>query len=324
MQHPRTVFQILKRHYARYTPDMVEDVCGISVENFDYLARAIVENSGRERTTCFAYAVGWTQHTLGAQFIRTSTILQLLMGNVGRPGSGIMALRGHASIQGSTDIPTLFNLLPGYLPMPKAGTHDTLGDYLDAVGSKKQKGFWANADTYMVSLLKAWWGDAARPDNDWAYDYLPRLTGPHGTYQTVMGMLDDEVEGYFLLGPESRGRVGARPDAAARHGPPEVAGGPRPQHDRVGHLVEGRSRDRVGRAEDRGHRDRGVLLSRGHARGEDRVRSPRPSGCCSGGTRRSNRRAIAKVNCSSSTSWASGSGSGWPVRPTNATGRYWT
>jgi formate dehydrogenase major subunit len=200
LQHPRTVFQILKRHYARYTPEMVKDVCGISIEDFDYLARSIVENSGRERTTCFAYAVGWTQHTLGAQFIRTATILQLLMGNVGRPGSGIMALRGHASIQGSTDIPTLFNLLPGYLPMPKAGIHDTLADYLQAVGSKKQKGFWANADTYTVSLLKAWWGDASRQDNDWAYDYLPRLSGPHGTYQTVMGMLDDEVEGYFVLG----------------------------------------------------------------------------------------------------------------------------
>src|ERR1700689_4304532 len=130
LQHPRTVFQILKRHYARYTPEMVRDVCGVSIEDFDYLARSIVENSGRERTTCFAYAVGWTQHTLGAQFIRTATILQLLMGNVGRPGSGIMALRGHASIQGSTDIPTLFNLLPGYLPMPKAGVHDTLAAYL--------------------------------------------------------------------------------------------------------------------------------------------------------------------------------------------------
>jgi len=200
LQHPQTVFQILKRHYARYTPEMVRDICGVSVEDFDYLARSIVENSGRDRTTCFAYAVGWTQHTLGVQFIRTATILQLLLGNVGRPGSGIMALRGHASIQGSTDIPTLFNLLPGYLPMPKAGTHDTLGDYLDAVGSKKQKGFWANADTYTISLLKAWWGEAAGPDNDWAYDYLPRLSGPHGTYQTVMGMLADEVEGYFLLG----------------------------------------------------------------------------------------------------------------------------
>jgi formate dehydrogenase major subunit len=200
LQHPRTVFQILKRHFARYTPEMVRDICGISIEDFDYLARSITENSGRERTTCFTYALGWTQHTLGAQIIRTSTILQLLLGNVGRPGSGIMALRGHACIQGSTDIPTLFNLLPGYLPMPKAGVHDTFRDYVDAVGPKQQKGFWANADTYLVSLLKAWWGDAARADNDWAYDYVPRLSGPHGTYQTVMAMLDDEVEGYFVLG----------------------------------------------------------------------------------------------------------------------------
>ena len=200
LQDPRTVFQILKRHYARYTPEMVRDACGISADDFGYLARAITENSGRERTTCFAYALGWTQHTLGAQFIRTAAILQLLLGNVGRPGGGIMALRGHASIQGSTDIPTLFNLLPGYLPMPSAGMHDTFADYLRVAGSKTQKGFCADADTYLVSMLKAWWGDAARADNDWAYDYLPRLTGAHGTYQTVTAMLDDEVEGYFLLG----------------------------------------------------------------------------------------------------------------------------
>ena len=200
LQHPRSVFQILRRHYARYTPELVQDLCGISPQDFEYLARAITENSGRDRTTCFAYAVGWTQHSLGAQFIRTAAILQLLLGNVGRPGGGIMALRGHASIQGSTDIPTLFNLLPGYLPMPKVGDHDTFADYLESVGSKQQKGFWANADAYAVSLLKAWWGDAATADNDWAYDYLPRLTGPHGTYQTVTGMLADEVEGYFLLG----------------------------------------------------------------------------------------------------------------------------
>ena len=200
LQDPRTVFQILKRHYARYTPDMVREVCGISAGDFDYLARAITENSGRERTTCFAYALGWTQHTLGAQFIRACAILQLLLGNMGRPGGGIMALRGHASIQGSTDIPTLFNLLPGYLPMPSAGIHDTFADYLDRAGSKLQKGFFADTDHYLVSMLKAWWGDAARADNDWAYGYLPRLTGPHGTYQTVTAMIDDKVEGYFLLG----------------------------------------------------------------------------------------------------------------------------
>lgn len=200
LTHPQSVFQILKRHYARYTPQMVADVCGISVADFDYLAKAVTANSGRDRTTCFAYAVGWTQHSFGAQYIRTATILQLLLGNIGRPGGGIMALRGHASIQGSTDIPTLYDLLPGYLPMPRAGVHDSLTDYVDAVGPHSRKGYWANTDAYLTSLLKAWWGEAARPDNDWAYDYLPRINGAHGTYQTVTGMLADEVEGYFLLG----------------------------------------------------------------------------------------------------------------------------
>ena len=199
LQHPRSVFQVLKRHYSRYTPEMVRDVCGISVEDFELLARTITENSGRDRTTCFAYAVGWTQHTVGAQYIRTATILQLLLGNIGRPGGGIMALRGHASIQGSTDIPTLFNLLPGYLPMPTVEKED-LGTYLESIGSKQQKGYWANADAYTISLLKAWWGEAATAENDWGYGNLPRLTGPHGTYQTVEGMMAGEVEGYFLLG----------------------------------------------------------------------------------------------------------------------------
>lgn len=200
LQDPNTVFQILKKHYARYTPEMVADTCGISVDDFDYLARSVTENSGRERTTAFVYAVGWTQHTLGAQFIRTAAIVQLLLGNMGRPGGGIMALRGHASIQGSTDIPTLYNILPGYLAMPVAGLHDTWDDYLGAIGNKEQKGFWANADTYAVSLLKSWWGKAATAENDWCFDYLPRLSGAHGTYQTTMAMLDGQVEGYFLLG----------------------------------------------------------------------------------------------------------------------------
>jgi formate dehydrogenase major subunit len=200
LQDPSTVFQILKRHFVRYTPELVADVCGISVDDFHYVAKAITENSGRDLTTSWVYSVGWTQHTLGAQFIRTSAILQLLLGNMGRPGGGIMALRGHASIQGSTDIPTLYNILPGYLAMPMAGSHDTWSDYLEAIASKQQKGFWANADAYAVSLLKSWWGEAASADNDWCYDYLPRLTGAHGTYQTVMAMLEDQVEGYFLLG----------------------------------------------------------------------------------------------------------------------------
>lgn len=200
MQHPRSVLQVLKRHFARYTPEMVREVCGIDLEDFQYLCDSIVANSGRERTTCFAYAVGWTQHTSGPQFIRTAGILQLLMGNVGRPGSGIMALRGHASIQGSTDIPTLYNLLPAYLPMPSAGVHDTFDEYVAKIASPTQKGYWAEARSYAVSLLKAWWGDAATPENNWAFDYLPKINGSHNTYATAMGMIDGEVDGFFILG----------------------------------------------------------------------------------------------------------------------------
>lgn len=199
LQHPRCVFQILKRHYARYTPEMVERVCGVSAEDFLDVARAWAENSGRERTAALVYSVGWTQHTLGAQFIRAGSIIQLLLGNIGRPGGGVFALRGHASIQGSTDVPTLFNLLPGYLAMPHAG-QETLAQYLDDIKSRNQKGFWHNADTYMVSLLKEYWGENATADNDFCFDYLPRINGDHGTYRTVMDMVDGNVFGYFLLG----------------------------------------------------------------------------------------------------------------------------
>src|SRR5205085_7334636 len=133
LTHPRCVFQILKRHYARYTPEFVADACGCSVEDFLEVAEALCQNSGREKTSAFAYAVGWTQHTVGVQMIRAAAVVQLLLGNVGRPGGGILALRGHATIQGSTDIATLYNLLPGYLYAPSAlRKHDTLRDYLDA------------------------------------------------------------------------------------------------------------------------------------------------------------------------------------------------
>jgi len=111
-----------------------------------------------------------------------------------------MALRGHASIQGSTDIPTLFNLLPGYLPMPSAGTHDTFDQWVDSVRKPGSQGFWSNARSYSVNLLKAYWGEHATAENDWAFDYLPRLTGDHGTYRTVLDMIDGKIRGYFLLG----------------------------------------------------------------------------------------------------------------------------
>ncbi len=198
LQHPRCVFQVLKRHFARYTPQLVAEVAGVPEELFTQVARAITENSGRERTTAFVYSLGWTQHTVGVQYIRTAAILQALLGNMGRPGGGILALRGHASIQGSTDIPTLFDLLPGYLPMPHAHSNDDLDSYVEA--EKVQNGFWANTSAYLVSLLKAWWGEAATAGNDFCYDYLPRLTGSHSTYETLMAQLDGVCTGYFLYG----------------------------------------------------------------------------------------------------------------------------
>ena len=197
LTHPRCVYQVLKRHFSRYTPELVQDVCGIPPEQFFAVAEAITENSGRERTTAWVYSVGWTQHTVGAQYIRTAAILQALLGNVGRPGGGILALRGHASIQGSTDIPTLFNLLPGYIPMPSVH-HVDLDGFVEADAGRA--GFWGNMRSYVVSLLKAYWGEHARPDNDFRFGHLPRLTGNHGTYTTVMNQISGECKGYFLVG----------------------------------------------------------------------------------------------------------------------------
>lgn len=198
MQHPRCVLQIVKRHFSRYTPDMVEQICGIPKELFLKVCQTMVESSGRDRTTAIAYAVGWTQHSVGVQYIRTAAILQLLLGNIGRPGGGIMAMRGHASIQGSTDIPTLYNLLPGYIPMPHAHRDEDLRTFLQ--GMSTDKGYWANISTYMVSLMKAWWGPAATEENDYCFDYLPRLTGNHSTYETVMAQIDGLCKGYFVVG----------------------------------------------------------------------------------------------------------------------------
>ncbi len=198
LQHPRCVLQILKRHFARYTPQVVAEVAGVPEQLLRQVCELVTENSGPDRTTAFVYSLGWTQHTVGVQYIRTAAILQALLGNMGRPGGGIMALRGHASIQGSTDIPTLFDMLPGYLPMPHQYGNDNLDAYIAA--ETVEKGFWANTRDYMVSLLKAYWGDAATQDNDFCYGYLPRLTGSHSTYETVLEQLNGRCTGYFLLG----------------------------------------------------------------------------------------------------------------------------
>jgi len=200
LKDPRCVYQILKRHYSRYTPEVVEQLCGVPKEKFLEVCEAWTANSGRERTTALVYSVGWTQHSVGVQYIRTGAIIQLLLGNMGRPGGGVLALRGHASIQGSTDIPTLFNLLPGYLPMPHHEQHETFRQWVDAIRHPGQKGFWANAESFAVSLLKAYFGDAATAENDWGYGWLPRLTGDHGTYRQTLDMIDGKIKGFFLLG----------------------------------------------------------------------------------------------------------------------------
>jgi formate dehydrogenase major subunit len=199
LSDPNTVFQILKRHYARYTPDMVEKVCGTPKELFTKVADTLIANSGRDKTSAFVYAVGWTQHTTGVQLIRTAGLVQLLLGNIGRPGGGIMALRGHASIQGSTDIASLYNLHPGYLNTPDASkVHDTLLNYI--LTETQPTSFWSNTPAYVVSQLKAWFGDNASADNDYFYDTLPKITGDHSHLPVMVEMSQGKIQGMVLTG----------------------------------------------------------------------------------------------------------------------------
>ena len=199
LENPRCVFQVLKKHFARYTPEMVERACGIPKEKFLEVAEVYTSASGPERTGAICYAVGWTQHSKGVQIIRSAAILQLLLGNMGRPGGGILALRGHATIQGSTDVPTLYDILPGYLPMPFfEADSQTLDAYLKKHCSKT--GWWNNFDKYAVSLLKAWYGEAATAENQFGFNFLPRVTGDHSEYGYWLDMVDGKMEGLFVIG----------------------------------------------------------------------------------------------------------------------------
>jgi len=198
MEDERTILQTVRRHFARYTPEMVSEACGCTVEQFEAVARTLCESSGRERTSAICYAVGWTHHTVGVQIIRAASIIQLLLGNIGRPGGGILALRGHANIQGSTDIPTLFDILPGYIPMPHPQAHPSLDEFVTLNGP--DTGAWGSLRSYMVSLLKAWWGEAATTENDFCFDYMPRIDGDHSHYAMMLKMLDGGVKGFFVAG----------------------------------------------------------------------------------------------------------------------------
>ena len=199
LKHPRTVFQILRRHFSRYTPEMVEKVTGCPKEVFLKVARTVLENSGRDRTTSWVYAVGWTQHTYGPQIIGGCALLQLLLGNIGRPGGGIMALRGHASIQGSSDIPTLYHSIHGYMPAPSAlMNHSSLRAYLASEASAT--GYWTNMPKFLVSYLKSMYGSAATPENDFGYSWHPKISGDHSHMPMFVAMTEGHVKGMLCIG----------------------------------------------------------------------------------------------------------------------------
>jgi formate dehydrogenase major subunit len=199
LQHPRCVYQVLKKHFERYTPEILERYAGVPRDVFLKTAEAFTSASGREKTGAICYAVGWTQHSDGVQTIRAAAILQLLLGNIGRPGGGILALRGHPSIQGSTDIPTLYDILPGYLPMPFF--EKDANDFSSYVQKHRSRtGLWHSFDSYFVSLMKAWYGDAAQAKNGWGFDFLPRVSGDHSQLGYWLEMADGKMEGLFVMG----------------------------------------------------------------------------------------------------------------------------
>jgi formate dehydrogenase major subunit len=213
LQHPRCVLQIVKRHFARYTPEMVERVTGCPKETFLRVAQTLLDSSGPDRTSSFAYAVAWTQHTNGPQIIGCAALLQLLLGNFGRPGAGIMALRGHASIQGSTDIPTLYHSIHGYMPAPTAlKKHDTLKEYL--LEETVPTGYWGNMPKFAVSYLKSMYGAAATKDNDFGYDWHPKILGDHSHLPMFVAMNDGKVKGMLLIGQNPATSLNARLERA--------------------------------------------------------------------------------------------------------------
>jgi formate dehydrogenase major subunit len=213
LQHPRCVFQIVKRHFARYTPEMVERVTGCPKETFLTVAQTLLDNSGPDRTCSFAYAVAWTQHTNGPQIIGCAALLQLLLGNFGRPGAGIMALRGHASIQGSTDVPTLYHSIHGYMSAPSAlKKHETLKDYL--LTETLPTGYWANQPKFMVSYLKSMYGAAATVENDFGYHWHPKILGDHSHLPMFVAMADGKVKGMLLVGQNPATSINAKSERA--------------------------------------------------------------------------------------------------------------
>ena len=203
MQHERCVMQIIKRHYSRYTPEMVETICGTPKAAFLKVCEMIATTSRPDRVMTIMYALGWTQHSQGSQMIRTGAMVQLLLGNIGLAGGGMNALRGHSNIQGLTDLGLLSNLLPGYMTLP-GQSEQKIEDYLAKRALKplrpNQMSYWQNYPKFFVSFQKAWWGKAATAENQWAYDYLPKLDKGYDVLQAFEMMHQGKINGYLCQG----------------------------------------------------------------------------------------------------------------------------
>lgn len=203
LKDPRCVYQLMKQHYARYTPEMVERVCGTPKAKFLEVCALIGATASPRRAMTIMYALGWTQHSVGSQMIRLAAMVQLLLGNIGIAGGGMNALRGHSNIQGLTDLGLMSNLLPGYINLP-SDHEQSYEEFIAARALKparpNQLSYWQNVDKFVVSLMKAWWGDAARSDNHWAYDYLPKLDKLYDLLQFVELMHQGKMNGFLCQG----------------------------------------------------------------------------------------------------------------------------
>lgn len=203
LQNPRCVINLLKAHVERYTPEMVERLCGTPKDKFLKVCELIASTSTGDRTMTSMYALGWTQHTTGAQNIRSMAMIQLLLGNMGMPGGGVNALRGHANVQGITDLALLSTSTPGYLVLP-TDRETTYADYMKSRGFKPirpgQTSFWQNYGKFFVSQQKSFFGAAATKDNDWAYDYLPKFDTSYDTLKIVDMMATGQMNGLFCQG----------------------------------------------------------------------------------------------------------------------------
>ena len=204
LQNPRCVWNLLKAHVAPYMPELVERICGTPKDKFLKVAEMMAETSSPTKTMTSMYALGWTQHSKGSQNIRTMAMLQLVLGNVGVRGGGMNALRGHSNIQGLTDMGLMSQLLPGYLAIPNE-KEKNFATYMSTRGFKplrpKQTSYWQNYKKFFVSFQKAMWGAAATPDNDFAYDWLPKLDVPsYDVLRAFELMHNGKMNGYFCQG----------------------------------------------------------------------------------------------------------------------------